>query len=259
MERGFLEGGPGLQRRSAGSAAQLAVRRRAPAEASGGQRKGRGRMGLGAGQRARPGALGPFFMVPAPCFFEGRGERAWRQPPRLDDRFIPTMPPHAPQTLPTLLSVHIFYPSFISSYPRAPGPRPQVGEPRLACLPSSASVGAPTVMVRHDGYFRCVVPYATASLTQTSLRLRLLPAEFREERAVGFRAAGFWAATWRATRWPGLVWIRDPGGQGAYGALKPESTERGVRSSELEAVPLQYTEGPKGGSPRPSSPVGALP
>ncbi|KXZ50081.1 hypothetical protein GPECTOR_18g59 [Gonium pectorale] len=31
----------------------------------------------------------------------------------------------------------------------------EVGEPRLACLPaSSASVGAPTVMVRHDGYFR---------------------------------------------------------------------------------------------------------
>ncbi|KAG2427622.1 hypothetical protein HXX76_012273 [Chlamydomonas incerta] len=30
----------------------------------------------------------------------------------------------------------------------------EVGEPRLACLPASASVGAPTVMVRHDGYFR---------------------------------------------------------------------------------------------------------
>ncbi|EFJ42152.1 cytosolic 4-alpha-glucanotransferase [Volvox carteri f. nagariensis] len=30
----------------------------------------------------------------------------------------------------------------------------EVGEPRLASLPSSASVGAPTVMVRHDGYFR---------------------------------------------------------------------------------------------------------
>ncbi|GFR48695.1 hypothetical protein Agub_g10651, partial [Astrephomene gubernaculifera] len=30
----------------------------------------------------------------------------------------------------------------------------EVGEPRLACLPSAASFGAPTVMVRHDGYFR---------------------------------------------------------------------------------------------------------